>query len=78
MQKIYLSRRNLEVLLAKLDRTKKGDKSACSIVKHDTLHAKYPCSDVTTVIAVENEEYYDDRAPGTMHEKEDGIGRRAS
>lgn len=75
MNKVYLSRRNLLVLLSKLDRNKqeKGS-SACTIVKADTLHPRFPCSTVTEVIAVENEEYYEDRDPGEMHPADNNAG----
>ena len=68
MQQVYLTRRNLLTLLAKLDRTKNGFVSECTIVKQDTVHPMYPCSDVITVTAVEDEAYYTDRKPGLMHE----------
>lgn len=66
MQQVYLSRRNLQVLLNKLDRNKRDPgASACTIVKNDTTHAKYPCSDETYITALEDEEYYD-RPAGKM------------
>lgn len=76
MQQVYLTRRNLLTLLAKLDRnaeakTRKsehGNTSACTIVKQDTVHPVYPCSDVIAVTAVEDFDYYTDRKPGRMHE----------
>jgi len=67
MQRLFLSRRNLLSLLSKLDRVKAGDKSACTIIKADTLHPKYPSTDVITVTAIEDENYYIDRQPGIMH-----------
>jgi hypothetical protein len=72
MTTLYLTRRNLRALLAKLDRTKAGDPSACTIIKCDTVHPKYPCSDVVQVTAIEDEDYYglpgdEDRQPGRMH-----------
>ena len=75
MQRVYLTRRNLTVLLSKLDRNRTANranesacKSACTIVKQDTVHPKYPCSDVIYVTAVEDAEYYGtgDREPGRM------------
>jgi hypothetical protein len=67
MQQLYLTRRNLLVLLAKLDRCKRDgpEASARTIIKQDTVHKKYPCTDVISVTAVEDEDYYD-RLPGTM------------
>lgn len=52
--KVYLTRRNLLTLLSKLDRKRKGEKTACTIVKKDNLHEKYPQTMKTlTVVAVE-------------------------
>lgn len=64
MARVYLSRRNLQTLLNKLDRNKRGGNSLCTLVKDDTTHKRYPCSEVVVVTAVEDEEYYDDRQPG--------------
>lgn len=65
MNIVYLTRRNLMTLLNKLDR---GDDSSQTIIKYDTVHEKYPCSTVTIVAAVEDEDYYDDdRPPGDVH-----------
>lgn len=67
MATVYLSRRNLQTLLNKLDRNKMTPgASACGIVKVDTIHKKYPCSEVTDVYAIEDEEYYD-REAGEVH-----------
>jgi len=70
MKTVYLTRRNLTTLLSKLDRTKAGDPSACTLVKRDTQHPKYPCSDVIAVVALEDAEYYTDRIPGPVHPKD--------
>jgi hypothetical protein len=40
--KVYLSRRNVQTLLNKLDRVKSGGESNCTILKRDNQHAKYP------------------------------------
>ena len=66
MQLVYLTRRNLLTLLNKLDHVRDGGESTCGIVKQDTKHKKYPCSDVIVVQALEDEEYYTDRAPGPV------------
>lgn len=71
MQHIYLSRRNLQTLLNKLDRTKAGDPSSCTLVKRDLVHPVYPCSDVTVVTAVEDSDYYIDREPGSVNPKDE-------
>lgn len=62
--KVYLTRRNLLTLLNKLDKVKAGGCSARMLIKRDTVHPKFPCSDVTLVQAVEDEDYYTDRPPG--------------
>ena len=72
MQTVYLTRRNLLTLLAKLDRVKKGEESHCTIIKKDTKHLKYPCSDMIVVAAVEDDEYYTNRNPGPIS-KEDEL-----
>ena len=67
METVYLSRRNLETLLSKLDRVKAGDSSKCTLIKADTQNSKYPqtMSEIA-VVAVENEDYYTDRNPGEV------------
>jgi hypothetical protein len=71
---VYLSRRNLLSLLTKLDRVKAGGSSVCAIVKNDQYHAAYPQSLPDVVIqAVEDEDYYSDRAPGVMIEDVDAT-----
>lgn len=67
MNIVYLTRRNLMTLLNKLDRP--GSK--CTLIKHDTVHPVYPCSDVTQVIALEDDEYYIDRRPGAVYSKDE-------
>lgn len=67
MQKLFLTRHNLLTLLSKLDRKKAGKYSACTIIKQDTKHPNYPSSDIISVTALENEEYYTDRQAGEMH-----------
>lgn len=74
MKQVYLTRRNLLTLLSKLDRTKAGDPSECTIIKRDTAHPKYPCSDVIAVTALEDAEYYTDREAGAVHSKDDPNG----
>ena len=62
MNTVYLSRRNLETLLDMLNN--KDPDSGSMIIKNDTTHDKYPCSDRTIVVAVEDVEYYVNRMPG--------------
>jgi hypothetical protein len=68
MERVYLSRRNLQTLLSKLDRKKAGEDTYCTLVKNDTVHPKYPQTvDNIVVTAVEDDEYYSDRVPGEVH-----------
>ena len=71
--RVYLTRRNLEALLSKLDANRAvPNTSQCTLVKNDTLHPKYPQTHKTIVVkALENEEYYSDRTPGEMHQREE-------
>jgi hypothetical protein len=66
--KVYLTRRNLLTLLSKLDRAAKGEETACTLVKRDNAHPRYPQSHSEIVVtALEDDVYYTDRAPGDVH-----------
>ena len=67
MTTLYLSRRNLETLLSKLDRQKNGEQTFCTIHKPKDVDGKYPNNSEFTVVAVENDEYYSHRQAGEMH-----------
>ncbi len=69
MIQLYLSRRNLRTLLAKLNRVAAGEQSACTLIKRDTVHPDYPCSDVVKVTAIEDSDYYTDREAGPTREQ---------
>jgi hypothetical protein len=71
---LYLTRKNLNALLTKLDR----DGSLCTIIKSDTVHPEYPLigTDVVYVTAVEDEDYYTDRPAGKMFEELQLTNRR--
>jgi hypothetical protein len=72
IEQIYLSRRNLLTLLSRLDRVRDGETSACTIIKNDDIHAKYPQTMKSIyVTAIENEDYYNDRFPGPVHPKDE-------
>ena len=71
MQTVYLTRRNLLTLLSKLDRAAKGEFTNKTLIKGDTVHPLYPCSDVIAVIAIEDDDYYIDRVPGGIHPDDD-------
>jgi len=66
MNIVYLTRRNLQTLLNKLDRPD----SARTIIKCDTVHPEYPCTAATMVIALEDGDYYTDRLPGDIFHKD--------
>jgi len=67
MAVVYLSRRNLLTLLAKLD----DPDSQCTLIKNDTEHPAFPCSEVVQVTAIEDDDYYTDREAGPVaHETE--------
>ena len=72
--KVYLSRKNLLILLSKLDRRAKGEDTKCTIIKRDNIHPKYPQTMAEIeVIAVEDEEYYTVRVAGSMHTADETI-----
>jgi len=80
MNQVYLSRRNLLTLLSKLDRLKAGEVTACTIIKNDTKHPKYPQSMKEIVVtAIEDGEYYVERNPGIVHpsDEPDGTVKRS-
>lgn len=68
--RITLSRRNLTALLSKLDRQAAGEITACTLIKNDNNHpiAEYNQSPAQIIVtAVEDDQYYIDRAPGGIH-----------
>ncbi len=68
---LYLSRRNLQTLLNKLDRNKTGGESGCTLIKHDNTHPVYPATMSHCIVAaVEDEEYYRDRGPGDVFHRD--------
>lgn len=71
--KVYLSRRNLLTLLSKLDRNvSEPGVSACTLIKNDFLHEKYPQSHQSiAVTAVEDDDYYSSRGAGVVHPADD-------
>lgn len=73
--KIYLSRRNLVTLLAKLDADASGIETACTIIKHRNpeVAAYQQTMPAIAVIAVQDEEYYSaqQRPAGEMHPREE-------
>ena len=68
--KVFLSRRNLLVLLSKLDRRAGGDATACTIIKYrGSSPENQQTMAAIEVVAVEDAEYYEsqERAAGDMH-----------
>lgn len=68
IEKIYLSKRNLLTLLSKLERLERGEETACAIVKYANSTDPY-CNSMNEVmvIAIPDNEFYTNRAPGVMH-----------
>lgn len=65
---VYLSRRNLEILLNKLDRLAAGEDTACAIIKYRNNEDKYQQTmDSVMVVAIPDSEAYAARQPGGMH-----------
>lgn len=75
MEIIYLTRRNLLTLLAKLDKVKQGEASHRCIVKQDIAHKTFPCTNPTMIFALEDDEYYTDREPGEVDESLVYVGQ---
>ena len=69
MNRIYLSRRNLEILLSKLNRQLNGEITACTIIKlknkEDPPQYQQTMNEIA-VTAVENDMLYTNRNPGAM------------
>jgi hypothetical protein len=79
MSKVFLSRRNLLVLLSKLDRVKAGEFSHCTIIKTDNSHPRYPQTmKEIEVTAVEDEDYYAERTAGEMHPSDEPPNKEAT
>jgi hypothetical protein len=68
MERLYLSKRNLLTLLSKLERLEEGQNTVCAIVKYANTTDPY-CNtiDGIVVIAIPDELFYVNRAPGLMH-----------
>jgi hypothetical protein len=67
-KKLYLSKRNLLVLLSKLERKSRGEKTACTIEKYRNSSDPFVNDfDEILVIAVPDEEFYVNRDPGIVH-----------
>lgn len=83
--RLYLSERNVRVLISKLLRAENGEYTARTLIKNDTAHASYPCSESFIVTAlgipvsgprpiitcIPDNLYYIDREPGQMHDADE-------
>lgn len=59
MEKIYLSNRDINTLLQKLDSVRDGEHSSCTIVKNDVSHPVFPQTlRRISVMAAETEDRY--------------------
>ena len=68
---IYLSRRNLLILLAKLDREAGGEFTTCEIIKYRRPGEFEQSMDSIRIVAVSDEEMYATREAGQMHAKDE-------
>jgi hypothetical protein len=70
--RIYLSERNLRILLSKLERFRQGEETKCSIVKYSNPLDPYcQTMDEIMVIAIPDDKYYTTRQAGKMHPKDE-------
>lgn len=77
MERVYLSRRNLQTLLNKLDRVKAGEHSECTLIKNDNQHSRYPQTmQQIAVTAVEDDVYYVERPAGEVLPVDDPGARQ--
>ena len=68
MEQLFLSRRNLLMLLSKLDRVAAGEASSCTVIKYQNPSDPFTQTmDAIAVTAVEDEAFYSTRNPGPMH-----------
>ena len=70
MVHLVLTERNLRTLLSKLERRRAGEDTLCTILKQDTTHPVYPLTEPVMVTAVFDHEYYFERSPGAVSEKD--------
>ena len=80
MNQVFLSRRNLEVLLNKLDRQKAGGSTECTIIKYQNEADKPHMLTLKSLVvtAVEDEVYYKNRSAGEMHPADETEIRHAT
>lgn len=69
-KKIYLSKRNLQVLLSKVERFEAGQETNCAIIKYNNHLDPYNMTineDCVMIVAVPDKQYYVNREAGVMH-----------
>lgn len=67
-EQVFLSRRNLLILLSKLDRVAAGEHSSCTVIKYRNETDPFVQSmDAIAVTAVEDKDFYAARNAGAMH-----------
>jgi hypothetical protein len=78
LPRVYLSRRNLLTLLAKLDRKAAGDVTHRTLIKHRVEGDPYVQDlDAVVITAVDDDSYYATRDPGTVHPAEEETLRNS-
>jgi hypothetical protein len=61
-----------------LDRFTAGDKTACSIIKHDGQDPRFDQTlPIVCVTAIEDNVYYGSRKPGVVHPLDTPVGIKA-
>jgi hypothetical protein len=77
METLYLSKRNLQTLLNKLERAERGEQTHCAIVKYkNTDDAFVNTMDAVMVVAISDEVLYNNRQAGTIHVADDPTIRQ--
>jgi hypothetical protein len=78
METLYLSKRNLLSLLAKLDRQEQGEETHCTIIKYRIEEdAVVNTMDACMVVAVPDEVMYANRNAGPMHHSDEKFIKEA-
>lgn len=71
MERVYLSRKNVTVLLSKLNRQMNGDSTFCTIIKCDNKHLLYP----QTMPSIKVTAYEDEHNPGRSNKSQAFLSR---
>lgn len=74
METLYLSKRNLQTLLNKLERAEQGEETKCAIIKYrNTNDPVVNTIDSVMVVAVPDDILYNNRNAGVMHPADDPL-----